>query len=335
MLILCHGNVVKGKDNKMMPCTPYMTFFDDMDDLILQKAQDITNLVVVHAKEGPTDPRKAPRFKEVSMLQVTHNAEMCIVMCCYAGRIVDAHVMSDEAINFFAREGAPKREYFYSDDDDTDGGSVQGYSIEILIPWIINLVDCGQVYDNEPVCVLWRTAMLRIMQTVKVFGSDNKGFFKFLCAVGLTVEMDEVCNKMKMRNPHPAGEQPDTFVVGGHKMTWITSTAIDRLLPQFKRLKLRTVDPAMTQSVTCVTPELSPKLVLSSDPDVDTFLKTYTATERDVFGDSDSESEVKRELRSDSDSDSDSTSLRTSGTTHKAVPFDLTQCLQALRAMHA
>jgi hypothetical protein len=140
-----------------------------------------------------------------------------------------------------------------------------------------------------------------------------------------------------MPNPHPADEQPDSFVVGGHKMTWITSSAIDRLLPQFKRLKLRTVDPAMTRPVTCVTPELSSNLVLSSDPDIDTFLKTYTTTERDVFGDSESESEAKRELRSDSDIDSDSASASTStsGTTHKTVLFNLTQCLHALRAMHA
>jgi hypothetical protein len=200
MLILCHGNVLKGKGSKVTPCTPYMAFFDDIDDLILPKAQDNTNLVVVHAKKAPTDPRKEPRFKEVSMLQVTHNAEMCVLMCCYAGRIVDAHVMSDEARNFFARKGAPKREYSYFDtDDDTDGGTVQGYSIEILISWIINLVDCGQVYDNEPVCVLWRRAMLRIMQTVKEFGTDNKGFSNSCVLLALRWRWTKCAKKCKCR----------------------------------------------------------------------------------------------------------------------------------------
>ena len=136
---------------------------------------------MVYVCKSEKGPKDGP-FEEVSMREVVDNTTLCVVMCCCAGEIVETHLAS---VNKGDRR-SDTHEYFYFSDRD-DGircEGISGYSIEILISWIINLVDGPPMYDYGVVSLLWRRKIVRIMETVKLFGDDKKGFFDVLCAVG-------------------------------------------------------------------------------------------------------------------------------------------------------
>ena len=162
---------------------------------------------------------------------------------------------------------------------------IGGHSIEILISWIINLVDGPPTYDCGVVSLLWRRAIVRIMQTVKLFGDDNQRFFDFLCAVGLVVDIDEAAKKMQVSWKEPNRTQRDGFRVGGHKLNWEKSIVIETLLKEFQTLTLATVHGTVPgnkiQRNEILTPAFSDDILLSSQIGIDTFLKEYKANKRD------------------------------------------------------
>ena len=339
MLILAHGNV----ENEVKGCTPYIAFFDDANDLETQRARVDGNLVVVHA--APVPPEEATGTPDVTMLEVTRKARLCVLMCCFAGHIVAEHLMSDATRDYFARiahsqgADATTREYLYFC---TDDGNVRGYAIEILISWIINLVDYSQVSDNrvpENVDVLWRQAMVRIMQTVKIFRDDYKGFFRFLCVVGLIEQGDALCKRMQMARLHKRSE----FVVGGHKYLWQKAAVVPRILSHFQALSLTTY--THLQAPTHLTPETSDDLLLSPDANVDTFLKRYIQrrsrssmqkqTDEEMFGEESSSSEQLSDGASSSDGAGSATELRSDESDGEQAHGDLRACLKALQAMDA
>lgn len=259
MVILCHGAEGTAAD------IPYMCFFDKRDDIPFSTNDSCAeNALMVYACESEKGRHDGP-FEEVIMREVVDHTTLCVLMCCYAGDIVGAHLLfvNDEKRRDYDHE------YFYF-----NGGEISGSSIEILISWIINLVDGEQSYSSTIVSVLWRRAIVRIMETVKLFGDDNQGFFDFLCALGLASNIDDDTKKMQLPWTHVNPEETDCFRVGGHKLLWVKSEAIEKLLPQFKTLTLVTVH-AEQLPIGVLTPASSDDIVLSSETGIDTFLKEF------------------------------------------------------------
>lgn len=149
MVILCHG--AEGTTGN----TPYMCFFDKRDDIPFSTNDCAENTLMVYACESKKGRHNGP-FKEVIMCEVVDHTTLCLLMCCYAGDILGAHLSSGNN----EKRRTYDHEYFYF-----NGGEISGSSIEILISWIINLVDGQQSYSSSIVSVLWRRAIVRIMQT--------------------------------------------------------------------------------------------------------------------------------------------------------------------------
>ena len=259
MVILCHGAGGTAAD------IPYMCFFDKRDDIPFSTNDSCAeNALMVYACESEKGRHYGP-FEAVIMCEVVDRTTLCVLMCCYAGDIVGAHLFSPNK----KKRRDYDHEYFYF-----DGGEISGSSMEILISWIINLVDGQQSYTSNIVSVLWRRAIVRIMETVKLFGDDNQRFFDFLCALGLASNIDDDTKKMQLPWRHATPEKTDAFRVGGHKLVWVKSQAIKKLLPEFKTLTLVTVhaEPFLIEEL---TPASSDDILLSSETGIDTFLKEF------------------------------------------------------------
>jgi hypothetical protein len=317
MVILCHGGEGKAEE---VPC---MYFFDNEEDIPFSKDFCAQNALMVYSCESAKGPHDGP-FEEVIMREVVDDTTLCVVMCCSAGDIVEAHLAS-------LNKGKPRPDdhfYFYFSDrcDCVENKGISGYSIEILISWIINLVDGPLTYSAGTVSLLWLRAIERIMETVKFFGDDKQGFFDFLCAVGLVVDVDEAAKKMQLELERADGLPSDYFRVGGHKMIWVKSPAIKSLLLQFQTLTLVTVH-GMTNKVKrndVMTPAFSDDIQLSEVQGIDTFLKEFkdrekgSGSEQPGESEQESESENADEVRARhrlifGDSDSESGSVRGMG----------------------
>lgn len=311
MVILCHGGASKTDR------VPSMYFYDKKEDIPFSTDLYAQNALKVYSRNS-VNGKHDGQFEEVTMREVVDNTTLCVVMCCSAGEVVAAHLASSNE----GKRRPDDHEYFYFDDrcDSIRNVGITGYSIEILISWIINLVDGPCRYYATGVSLLWRKAIVRIMQTIKFFGDDKQGFFDFLCAVGLVVDVDEAAKKMQVEWKGADGSPSTCFRVSGHKMNWSKSNAMNDLLLEFQTLTLETVYGEVKDN-DVLTPALSDDIQLSEVPGIDTFLKNFKleakARERAIFGDSESESE----------------SLH--GTAHQGVLVDLTRCLQALLAMDA
>jgi hypothetical protein len=321
MLILAHGDVAVGETK----CTPHIAFIDDTKDLKNQSASSDLNLVLVHAAPVPADEKTGT--PGVTMLQVTHQAGLCGLMCCYAGEIVRDHLKAQETTEYFeARKlsqdaASATQEYFYFE---PPGGIVRGYSMEILISWIIDLVDYSEYYHHD-MHMLWRNAIVHIMQTVKLFGNDYSGFFHFLCAIGLIEQDHAVRTRMQMASVETGSQ----FVVRGHKFLWSKALIRPSLLSQFKALCLTTYVPGDVP--THLTPENSADLLISPDAGVDMFLKRYIRKQAsaNIFGDDSSS------RSSSSNGAGSATELRSDESDGEHNTRALRACLGALQAMDA
>ncbi len=145
MVILCHGGA--GKPDKV-PC---MYFFDKEEDIPFSKDSCAQNALMVYSCKSATGLHDGP-FEEVIMREVVDDTTLCVVMCCSAGEIVETHLAS-------LNEGKTRPDdhfYFYFSDrcDCVENEGISGYSIEILISWIINLVDGPLTYSAGIVSVL-------------------------------------------------------------------------------------------------------------------------------------------------------------------------------------
>lgn len=274
MVMLCHGNAGDHVTS------PSMSFFDDRHDIPFSKKSCAENALMLYAYKSKKGRQDGP-FAEVSMSEVVDDTSLCLVMCCSACEIVQAHLASK---NIDKRRPDSHEFFFFSDrHDGVQNKGISGYSIEILISWIINLVEAPQMYDSG-VSVLWRRAIVRIMQTVKVFDDDKQGFFDFLCAVGLVEDLDEAAKKMQLPWRHANGKETDRFRVGGHKLSWSKPEAIKALLHEFQTLTLVTVHGkapgAKIKANSILTPAFSDDILLSSQTGIDTFLKEYKANKR-------------------------------------------------------
>ena len=272
MLIMSHG----ARATQDRPC-PFLSFYDEYDDVPFSKGKGaVANTLRVYAREtgDGRHAEHAGQFQRVVLKDVVDEASMCLLMCCNAGEIVRAHLEQFRPQRLHGSSKKPRNyEYFYFN---CVGTGVAGYSIEILVSWIINLVDGPPFCKVTDLPSKWRPALFRIMQIVKLFGEDNDRFFDFLATVGLVSMFDDVKKQQQLEHRHRTDTQTNVFRVCGHKLSWDARDARQALLLEFRTLTLATFysSSGVTTYVTPQSKELK-DVTLDSPADVDTYLKQY------------------------------------------------------------
>ena len=173
MVILCHGEA-----NSRLRPRPSLTFFDDVQD-----ARKTENELCVWTRAAPAHIWEGAHASVLLHDIVDTTDELVMLMSCDAGDIVEDYLKAGNRLG--------RREFFYF-----SGHGIPvlcGYCIEILIKWLINLVDGPPCPDFwEQVRMRFRKALFRVMAIVKLFGDDSVAFWEYLTTVGLVAMTDDI-----------------------------------------------------------------------------------------------------------------------------------------------
>ena len=246
MIISCHGD--GGSEKSVPECV----FCDSGDDV--PPFSDDHVRILSH---------KDDRFEYAPALHdVVDKARLVVLLCCRAGEIARAYFTN-------TRDKQTELQLAFFDCDDC-----LSTAIEILLSWVVDLVECPP-YDNyaSNFTQIWRAALVRVMQIVRTFGDDSAGrFWDYLTAIGLVSTYYEVKRQQQLPTE---SEYLRRYRVTGHKMSFLFDEGVkQKFLNQFKTLTMatRSTNEHGAEYMTTNSPALPP-ISLSASEGVDTFLK--------------------------------------------------------------
>lgn len=164
---------------------------------------------------------------------VIRGSKIVIMLACYGNEVVADYLQSLESVHNDTGDKYP----MYPDILMCPG-EVSNVTVHIFGVLFINLLESQVV--TLPVQDLYRdvrTVILRIMQIVKLFGSDHDGFWEFLKRVNCITEEKQM--KREQQLPFPSSRMPQNcYRIYGHVAAIDLDESVQAVFTEFQNLTL-------------------------------------------------------------------------------------------------
>jgi hypothetical protein len=196
---------------------------------------------------------------KISLKELTNETKLVLLFCCFGNQIIT---------DYLSETHKKPRPYILVSNQD----KMLAASADIIQLVLLNILECNEKEDRLR-SGFWKEVLVgikKIFEIVKLFGDDHAAFWEYLQHLGVITLEDERSKRHELPQKKP-GAHPLFQLYGRTFIYYLEENTVQNTFRDFKSLLLVVPDGPPER------PDMADDIVLSTDENVDLYLKSYKA----------------------------------------------------------
>lgn len=210
--------------------------------------------------QGEYEVHSRQESSNISLKELTSETKLVLLFCCFGNQI-----MTD----YLSETHTKPRPYILVSNQD----KLLAASADIIQLVLLNILECNEKNEKKYYSKFWTEfleAIRKIFEVVKLFGDDHAAFWKYLQHINVITLQEQ--RSLRHELPSRKPEEPPVFQLYGRCFVYfIEENTVQNTFRDFKSLLLVVPDGPPE------SPDTAADIVLSTDENVDVYLKSYKA----------------------------------------------------------